>query len=71
VKVHVRQGDAALDVEIVNDAAKQAPAAIPGSGVGLIGMRERVTLFGGALLTGPAKNGGFKVVARFPLSAAP
>jgi signal transduction histidine kinase len=38
-----------------------------GSGHGLVGMRERVTLFGGELQTGAGPDGGFRVVARFPL----
>ena len=39
-----------------------------GSGLGLIGMRERVTAAGGALETGPTAEGGFRVGARMPLS---
>ena len=38
-------------------------------GYGLIGMRERATLFGGRLDAGPRPTGGFAVHARFPLSA--
>jgi signal transduction histidine kinase len=32
-------------------------------------MRERVSLYGGELVTGPAPNGGFAVHARIPLEA--
>jgi signal transduction histidine kinase len=35
-------------------------------GHGLIGMRERVTLYGGALDAGPNADGGFSVRARLP-----
>ena len=38
-----------------------------GPGNGLVGMRERVSLFGGELEAGPAPRGGFRVAARFPL----
>ena len=38
-----------------------------GHGRGLIGMRERVTAFGGSLETGRKNTGGFAVSARFPL----
>jgi signal transduction histidine kinase len=37
------------------------------SGHGLIGMRERVHLFGGELTAGPGPQGGFVVAARLPL----
>ncbi|SDO72813.1 Signal transduction histidine kinase [Nakamurella panacisegetis] len=38
-----------------------------GDGHGLLGMRERVALQGGALAVGPQVGGGFAVRARFPL----
>jgi signal transduction histidine kinase len=71
VRVDVRESADALDVEVTNGPRRRELQNVPGSGVGLIGMRERVTLFGGALLTAPTKDGGFKVVARFPLAASP
>jgi signal transduction histidine kinase len=37
-------------------------------GHGLIGMRERVTAFGGDLEVGPCPGGGFRVAARLPLA---
>jgi signal transduction histidine kinase len=46
------------------DGATRDPG---GSGHGLVGMRERVSLFGGELRAGPGPDGGFAVTARFPL----
>jgi signal transduction histidine kinase len=40
--------------------------ALPGSGTGLIGLQERVTLAGGTLVHGPDGAGGFVVDAELP-----
>jgi signal transduction histidine kinase len=58
-----------LEIGVRNDGD---PAAAPPSpnghvGHGLIGMRERVSLYGGSLTTGAAPGGGFRVHARIPL----
>ena len=47
-----------------------APGSGPGSGFGLIGMRERVHAAGGTLTTGADLDGTFTVHARFPLTRA-
>ncbi|GAA3649964.1 sensor histidine kinase [Nonomuraea antimicrobica] len=45
--------------------AAREPALPPGHG--LLGIRERVALYGGILNIGPLPGGGFEVRARFPL----
>lgn len=58
----------ALEVEVTDDGTGGAGAT--GGGHGLAGIRERVSLLGGELETGPRAGGGFSVRARFPLAAA-
>ncbi|MGV9368080.1 sensor histidine kinase [Amycolatopsis sp. NPDC003731] len=55
-----------LAVEVTNRLTPHG-SAVPGSGYGLVGMRERVELAGGDLETGPTGDGRFRVLARFPV----
>ncbi len=48
-------------------APRTAPDAAPTPGIGLLGMRERVTALGGRLRTAPRSEGGFSVQAELPL----
>jgi signal transduction histidine kinase len=57
-----------LHLTVVDDGTA-APAGPDGGGQGLIGMRERVMLFGGELTAGRRPEGGFAVRARLPLPA--
>ena len=62
--VAVRYGPDALEVEISDDGR---PGANGGGGHGLIGMRERVALYGGQLDAGPRPEGGFTIRAHLPI----
>jgi signal transduction histidine kinase len=66
--VLVRFDEDELRVEIA-DAGRGAGIAprVEGGGHGLLGMRERVRVFGGELHAGPRAEGGYLVVARLPL----
>ena len=60
-----------LVIEVVDDGRGAASEhATPGSGLGLLGMRERVALFDGQLHAGPRDGGGFRVRAELPLTSA-
>jgi signal transduction histidine kinase len=60
----------ALVIE-VDDDGKAAPDTAPTPGVGLLGMRERVTALGGRLHAGPRGEGGFTVQAELPVDQTP
>jgi signal transduction histidine kinase len=72
-RVMLRWGEHDLRLEVVDDGrglAADAPVS-NGGGHGLVGMRERVALFGGELRAGPRKGGGYVVSARLPLDPVP
>jgi signal transduction histidine kinase len=57
-------------IEVTNDAPPGTPpGADVGSGSGLLGLAERLRLYGGTLETGRRVGGGFRVRARLPLDA--
>ncbi|WP_199433509.1 sensor histidine kinase [Qaidamihabitans albus] len=51
----------------VDDDGKATSDTAPVPGVGLLGMRERVTALGGHLLAAPRSEGGFTVQAELPV----
>ncbi|MDQ4107636.1 MAG: sensor histidine kinase [Actinomycetota bacterium] len=65
-RVLLRYADDAIDVEVTDDGPGPLPDGATSSGHGLIGMRERVELFGGTLQTGARREGGFVVHATIP-----
>jgi signal transduction histidine kinase len=55
-----------LVIDIVN-TTQAAPSALPSSGFGLPGMRERVSLLGGTMTAGPDGQNRYRVHARIPV----
>ena len=70
-EVRVRFGFRSVEVVVSNDAGGAGPTrpVVEAGGRGLVGMRERVGLFGGELTAGPRPEGGFVVRAVLPLAA--
>jgi signal transduction histidine kinase len=66
VTISYRPGS--LTVEVANQGPGTPPQGADGPGHGLIGMRERVAVFGGEFTAGPGADGGFRVRARFPVA---
>ncbi|MGW7578870.1 sensor histidine kinase [Streptomyces sp. NPDC054765] len=73
VTVAVRHTEERVAVEVRNGVPPVAPAAVTGlgSGQGLIGLRERVALLGGALEAERTPGGGFAVAADIPADPGP
>jgi signal transduction histidine kinase len=60
-----------IELDVHNAAGSGAPRPAAGrTGLGLVGMRERVNLLGGRLTVGPAADGGFRVHAEIPTKRA-
>jgi signal transduction histidine kinase len=74
VTLDYREDDLVVEVA---DAGRPFPAAgpavttAPGSGRGLLGLRERTALYGGDLEARPQPGGGWLVRARIPVDPAP
>jgi signal transduction histidine kinase len=66
VGVILEYGQSRIDICVENDGVDAAPN---GSGHGLIGMRERVSLYGGTLEAAPDGSGRFLVHAAIPIES--
>jgi signal transduction histidine kinase len=69
-EVVIRYGSRTLELDVLDDG-RSTRASGNGAGHGLIGMRERVALYGGTIEAGAQAEGGFLVRARLPLGDAP
>ena len=65
--VVVSVADDVARIEVTDDGAGERVLA-GGGGHGLIGMRERVAMYGGSFTAGPQASGGFRVAAEVPFA---
>ena len=69
-EVRVRYDRGHVEVEVSDDGrgTDGAYSASSDGGHGLVGMRERVSIYGGDLEAGPRAGGGFRLRARIPVT---
>jgi signal transduction histidine kinase len=83
VSVAVTYGHEEVVIEVVDDGSGSLPTngkanghdvwpapPEPAQHHGIVGMRERTAMFGGALVVGPMPGSGYRVLARLPTAAA-
>lgn len=72
VTVRLSEGRSArrgtLDIDVVNAAEPSPSDSMPGARRGLLGMRERVDMYGGSLHYGRQADGSFRVFAQIPFA---
>jgi signal transduction histidine kinase len=66
VDVNVCRWPGSLTVEVIDNGRGAAAMNVGPGAHGLVGMRERVELWGGHLTVGPADGGGYRVKAELP-----
>jgi signal transduction histidine kinase len=75
VSVSVAIDDHELELVVTDDGRGAAASLIrsgsPSVGHGLVGMRERVGMFGGSVTAGPRPGGGYEVCAKIPIDRSP
>jgi signal transduction histidine kinase len=62
--------DDCLEIEVVDTGGTHDRPPVDGNGRGLIGLRERLAVYGGDLTAGPTLAGGYRIKARVPWRTA-
>ncbi|KPI30662.1 integral membrane sensor signal transduction histidine kinase [Actinobacteria bacterium OV320] len=65
--VTIAYGESDLGIEVTDTGGAPGAAAGTGDGHGLLGLRERLGVYGATLRNGPAPDGGYRVAALIPL----
>jgi signal transduction histidine kinase len=60
-----------VTIEVVDGGPGRGTIPTKGAGHGLLGMRERVTMYGGVFESGPRPGGGFRIFAHVPYEEVP
>jgi signal transduction histidine kinase len=67
-EVSISYGADVLELSVCDDGQADVPVGEPGNG--LLGLNERVSVYGGRLVARPRAEGGFELVATLPLEPA-
>jgi signal transduction histidine kinase len=68
--VHIGYAADELRIQVSDDGAGAAAATGDGLGHGLVGVRERVKLFGGEMTADASNGGGFRLTTSLPLNGS-
>jgi signal transduction histidine kinase len=64
--IRIRHDDGTIEVVVTNTPPTRPTVPLPGAGHGLIGLRERAELLGGAITAGPTADNGYRIRLRLP-----
>ncbi|MDO4898922.1 MAG: histidine kinase, partial [Rothia sp. (in: high G+C Gram-positive bacteria)] len=68
VTVNISEGKDSLMIDVLNRPQSSPSPSIPGARRGLLGMRERIDMYGGSLQYGTLDDGSFRVFAQIPFA---
>jgi signal transduction histidine kinase len=69
--VRIHHKDGTLHATVTNTAPTRLALPLPSAHHGFVGLRERATLLGGTVTSGPTRSGGYEVRLELPIDGAP